>query len=152
MTDDEIMETAELSAEEASMAKDRYFDEPFFFSGDDRETQRLLESIERKGFNHTKGKFFHILGNSDKGKAVSILIDLYKRDFSEITTVAIGDSPNDITMLERVDYPAVVQKPDGSYDKQINISNLKRADGIGPEGWNKIILGLITKEFISKNI
>lgn len=151
MTDGEIMEATELSAEEAAMAKERYFDEPFFFLGGERQTQRLLENIKEKGFNYTKGKFFHMLGNSDKGKAVSILIDLYKRNFGEITTVAIGDSPNDIPMLERVDYPAIVQKPDGSYDTQINISNLKRVDGIGPEGWNKIIIDLITKEFISKN-
>jgi mannosyl-3-phosphoglycerate phosphatase len=144
ITVEEVAEVADMSIHVASMAKERDFDEPFIFRGNDEETQRLLDSIKSKGFTFTQGRFFHILGNSDKGKAVSILIDLYKRNFSEIATIAIGDSPNDIAMLEKVEYPVIVQKPDGSYDPRINIPNLIKADGIGPEGWNKAVLNLIS--------
>jgi mannosyl-3-phosphoglycerate phosphatase len=143
MTVGEVSESTGLSNEEAEMAKERDFDEPFFFAGAINELPRLFESIRAKGFDHTRGKFFHILGNSDKGKAVSILIELYKREFGEITTIAIGDGPNDIPMLARADHPIVVQKPDGSYDPELILPNLIRADSIGPDGWNKVILDLI---------
>ncbi len=143
MSIEEVVEIAGVTHEEAEMAKERDFDEPFIFEGSEEKTRRLFNSIKSKGFNYTQGRFFHILGNSDKGKAVSILIDLYKRKFAEIVTIAIGDSPNDITMLEKVEYPIIVQKPDGRYDPQINIPNLIKADGIGPEGWNKAVLNLI---------
>jgi len=133
---------ANMSIEEAEMAKERDFDEPFIFSGNEEELQRLFESIRAMGFNYTQGRFFHILGNSDKGKAVSILTELYKRKFNEITTIAIGDSPNDIPMLKEVDFPVVVMKPDGSYDQRINIPDIIKAKGIGPNGWNKEILSL----------
>jgi len=43
-------------------------------------------------------------------------------------------------MLKRADYPVIVQKPGGSYDPRINTPNLIRAEGIGPDGWNKAIL------------
>lgn len=139
MTAEEIAEIANMSIDEARMAKERDFDEPFIFEGDDAELKKLFESVKAKGFNYTQGRFFHILGNSDKGRATEILIDLYKKNYGEVITIAIGDSPNDIPMLEKVDLPIIVQKPDGSYDHRIDIPNLIRAEGIGPDGWNKAI-------------
>lgn len=143
MTVKELIEIANMSIDEAEMAMERDFDEPFIFEGNEEETQRLFRAIKVKRFNYTQGRFFHILGNSDKGKAVSILIGLYNKKFCEIITIAIGDSPNDIPMLKRVDYPIIVQKHDGNYDPRIDIPNLIKADGIGPEGWNKAVLKLI---------
>lgn len=142
MTEEELAKIANLSFEEAVMAKERDFDEPFVFKGPKKDVNRLLKTIISKGFNYTQGSFFHILGNSNKGKAVSILIDIYKRKFSEIVTVAIGDSLNDIPMLEKVDFPIIVKKADGNYDHRIKIPNVIKADGIGPEGWNSAILRL----------
>jgi mannosyl-3-phosphoglycerate phosphatase len=142
----EVASLAGLSLEEAEMAKERNFDEPFIFNGNETETQKLISAIRSRGFNVTQGRFFHILGGSDKGRAVSILIGLYKKKFSEIVTMAIGDSPNDISMFEKVDYPVVVRKPDGSYDSRICLPNLKKARSIGPEGWNHAVLDMLLKE------
>jgi len=151
MTAEELADIANMSIDEAGMAKERDFDEPFVFDGSEIDEQRLLETIIAKGFSFTQGRFFHILGNSDKGKAVSILTDLYRRKFGEIITVAIGDSPNDIPMLKRVDYPVIVQKPDESYDPRINIPNLIRTEGIGPDGWNKAISKILDLGMLQKN-
>jgi mannosyl-3-phosphoglycerate phosphatase len=140
MTIEEIAKATKLSVYEAAMAKERDFDEPFLFKGNDEEKTKLMDAIRSKGFNFTESMFYHILGHSDKGKAVSILIGLYRKKIGEIITVAIGDSPNDITMLEKVDRPIVVQGPDGSYETEINIPRLIKADGIGPEGWNSAVL------------
>lgn len=142
MTTEEVAGITSMSIDEAEMAKERDFDESFIIEGNGREIQRLLNSIKAKEFNFTQGRFFHILGNSDKGKAVSILIDLYKKKFGEIVTIAIGDSPNDIPMLEKVDCPILVQKPDGNYDSRVNVPNLIQAKGIGPEGWNNAVIKL----------
>jgi mannosyl-3-phosphoglycerate phosphatase len=143
MTIQELTEITNMSINEAEMAKERDFDESFIFNGNETETQKLFATIKSKGFNFTQGRFYHILGNSDKGKAVSILTELYESKFGEIITVGIGDSPNDIPMLERVDYPIIVMKQDGSYDSKINVLNLIRAEGIGPKGWNSAVIKLI---------
>ncbi len=139
MTIYEVAEITGISIDEADMAKERDFDEPFIFEENESVTQKLFETIMAKGFNLTQGRFFHIVGDTDKGKAVSILIELYKKKLGEIITIAIGDGPNDIPMLERVDYPVIVQKPDGTYNERINIPGLIKANGIGPDGWNKAI-------------
>lgn len=150
MAIEELAGITNLGIHEAKMAKDRDFDEPFVFDGTEEETKLLIKSIKHKGFNFTRGRFFHILGDSDKGKAVSILIDLYKKAFGDIVTVALGDNPNDIPMLERVDYPMIVQKPDGSYDPSINVPHLIRAAGKGPAGWNEAIAKLLSTSRLSE--
>ena len=61
-----------------------------------------------------------------------------------MTTVAIGDSPNDIPMLEMVDCPIIVQKPDETYAVSRDIPNLRRIDGIGSAGWNKAMFELVS--------
>jgi mannosyl-3-phosphoglycerate phosphatase len=144
MTAQEIAELTGLNIHETETAKERDFDEPFIFEGNEDGVPALLKAINKKGFNVTRGRFFHILGNSDKGKAVSILIDLYRKNLGEILTVAVGDSPNDIPMLEVADVPIIVQKSDGKYDSSIHAPNLTRADGIGPHGWNNAILRLLS--------
>lgn len=145
MTVAELSDMTGLNSDEAVMAQERDFDEPFVYCGPDSDLPRLFESINQKGFTFTKGSFFHILGSSDKGSAVSILTDLYKRKYGNINTIALGDSPNDISMLESVDMPVLVQKQDGTYDPQIDMPRLMKADGIGPDGWNKAIMDILSR-------
>lgn len=132
-----------LKTREARMAKQRDFDEPFIFNGSKKETKRLLLNIKKKGFNYTQGEFSHIMGKSDKGSAVEILKKLYTKQNRRIITAALGDSPNDIEMLERVDYPIIVQKDDGRYDRRITLEKVIKAEGAGPEGWNKAVMKLL---------
>ena len=144
MTVEELAEIAHMSIDEAEMARLRDFDEPFLFEGSEEEIVRLIGSIKARGFSFTRGRFFHILGNSDKGKAVSILSRLYREKFGEIITIAIGDTLNDAPMLEKVDIPVVVQKCDGTYDDGITVHDLMKAKGIGPAGWKEAVMKILS--------
>lgn len=137
----EIAELTGLKTLEVKMAKKRDFGEPFIFKGSKVSIKKLQQRIKSKGFNFTQGKFLYIMGKNDKGRAVEILKKLYARQNRKIITVALGDSPNDIKMLKKVNYPIVVQKHDGSYDKKIK--KLIKADGIGPKGWNRAVIKLL---------
>lgn len=143
MTAREVAELTGLKISDVRMARKRDFDEPFIFEGDSKGIKKLKQRIKLKGFNYTEGEFFHIMGDSDKGRAVEIMKKLYLKQFGKIMTIALGDSPNDIEMLEKVDYPVVVQKKDGSYDRRIRVKNLIKAEGIGPEGWNRAVIELV---------
>ncbi len=139
----EVAELTGLSISEARRSKEREFDEPFIFKGDKASLKRLKACIKAKGFNFTEGEFCHITGNTNKGRAVEILKRLYNQQYRGVITVALGDSPNDIEMLEKVEYPVIVMKPDGRYDRRIKIKNLIKANGVGPEGWNRAIIKLL---------
>ena len=150
MTVEEITSISGLSRSEAALSKERHFDEPFIFDGDEADVRVLLAEITALGFRFTRGRFFHILGNSDKGKAVSLLTGLFKKRFGSVVTIALGDSLNDLPMLQAVDVPVVVQKKDGTYEPEINVPNLIRAEGIGPAGWNRTVLTLISDNAIAE--
>ena len=142
MTAEEIAKDCGLSLRDAELSKKREYDEAFTIEGTKGQTDEVFRSIESKGLNYTVGgRYSHIMGNSDKGKAVDILTELYKREKrgSEIKTVGLGDSLNDLPMLKAVDIPILVKKPDGLHDPEINFPNLIRIDGVGPVGWNKAI-------------
>lgn len=149
MSVDEVVELTGLKPADAKRAKQRDYDEPFVFYGDKKNEARLKRRIKAKGFNYTQGEYLHIIGDSDKGRAVAILKGLYSGKYGKIFTAALGDSPNDIEMLRNVDYRVLVKKKDGKYDSRIRVGNLVKADGIGPEGWNSAVIQLIGKLKVS---
>ncbi len=145
MTAEEISTVTGLPLSEAVMAGKREFDEPFLFSGDPQMRGELVASIERKGFRITRGLFYHILGESDKGKAVSIVTGMFRREYGDVMTVALGDSPNDLPMLRCVERPIIVEKGGGGYDRILAAESFERAEGAGPEGWNRAVMQLLEK-------
>ncbi|MEQ9617905.1 MAG: mannosyl-3-phosphoglycerate phosphatase [Deltaproteobacteria bacterium] len=137
----EIMKKTGLDEESAKSASKRDYGEPFLIEGDEGAAEIVKDRIYNKGYGYTRGgRFHHILGANDKGKAVRILTELYKNEAGHIETVGIGDSLNDLPMLETVDVPLLVQKPNGQYDAEIRLDNITLADGAGPRGWNSAIL------------
>ncbi|MFP4082893.1 MAG: HAD-IIB family hydrolase [Candidatus Aminicenantes bacterium] len=136
MRAEEVAEDAGMPLEQAKKAKQRDFDEPFKIL-DEKYKQDILRMIQRNGLNCTAGsRYYHLMGKSDKGKAVKILIGLFRRQHGHITTIGIGDSENDFPMLEAVDHPYLVMRGKGSYAS----TRFGMAEGVGPKGWNKVIL------------
>lgn len=148
---DEVMATTGLSREDALRAMLREFDEPFLVNGPPKLIEEICRQIVTRGLNWTRGgRFFHLMGNNDKGRAAEILLRCYTRhgretDLPDLETIGIGDSLNDLPLLLTVDHPILVQKPDGSYDPDINLPNLIRAPGVGPAGWNHAVLDMLQR-------
>ncbi|MCK4385554.1 MAG: HAD-IIB family hydrolase [candidate division Zixibacteria bacterium] len=146
----QIVSMFNLPYKEARLAKKRGYDEPFYFLDkiEPKEIGAIEREFKRSGLNLTKGgRFYHLLGQNDKGKAVRLLTGMYKQNWStDFVTVGIGDSLNDLPMLKTVDIPVLVRQKDSAYDKEI-LKRLKvqKARGNGPSGWNQAILDLVGK-------
>ncbi len=140
ITAEDVAELTGLTLEEASLAKLRDFGEPFVFEG--APDERFLNAIVDSGLHWTQGKLHHIMGDNDKGKAVNILKLLFEIEHDRILTIGLGDGFNDLPMLNAVDQPVLIPKEDGMHDHRVSIPNLIKAEGIGPDGWNKAIIGL----------
>jgi len=147
LTEKEIASLCGLSFKEAGDAKKREYDEPFMIEGGDKEVERVREKIEGKGLNYVwGGKFHHILGKNDKGKAVEILKKLYEKQFLSILTVGIGDSLNDLPMLSVVDRPVFLKGEDSvSTEILSSIQNVTMVDDTGPQAWNEVILNIVNE-------
>lgn len=148
LTLEEVIQLTGMPATEAELAMQREYDEPFVVDQEGIAWAELQAAADQRGLRCTRGgRFYHLMGVNDKGSATRKLIEWYHREGgregSKLVTVGLGDSLNDLPMLEVVDYPIVVQKPDGSYDPEIRLSGLIRADGVGPVGWNRSVIDLL---------
>ena len=132
----EIAQDTGLTLEQAMLAAEREYDEPFkLVKGDEELLEKL---IVRKGLRLSKGgRYYHITGKNDKGKAVALLTSLFKKKYEKegIITIGIGDSENDFAMLDAVEKGYLVKKVDNRFASE----NYLKAEGIGPIGWSKVI-------------
>lgn len=145
MTPEEIVKHTGKSLELAKLSLERDFGLPFVFAEKTEELEkRVLQLIREAGYRCMVGtKFYHIMGDNDKGKGVQILAKLYRKQYGEITTVGIGDGLIDEPLLKVVDLPILVKRFDDTF-AQLNIPDLKRIDRIGPAGWNQAILEILS--------
>jgi mannosyl-3-phosphoglycerate phosphatase family protein len=124
---------------------------------------RFIKYVQEDGMKVIHGgRFFDVTVGTDKGIAVGILKKLFKDKFhNNVTFFGIGDSTNDIPMLDLMDIPILVQRQDSSW---INYSGIKvknatsvgssnsslsssnnviKIKGIGPSGWENAIRKII---------
>lgn len=151
MNPGEIASLTGLDIESANRAKKRDFSEPFVFDGGKRDLGRFVEVINNLGLSCIKGdRFYHVIGNVDKGKAAKIILKIYKDRFPGVNwkTIALGDSPNDVPLFRVVDLPILIRRPDNSYVELPNSirGRVIRTPNVGPQGWNDVMLDLLDKE------
>jgi len=147
----EIQVNYGLNIKEASLAKKREYGEPFYFvtSPDEKTTKRIEKEFSKIGLNMFRGgRLFHLTGKNDKGKAVKMLKKIYEKEWNKkVISIGLGDSYNDLPMLEAVDFPVLVKLHHGKYEERI-LKKLKKpflVKGIGPEGWSQAVLQLLER-------
>ncbi|MFH1642131.1 MAG: HAD-IIB family hydrolase [Nanoarchaeota archaeon] len=123
MTVKELVDYTGLSVEQAKMAKTRLYSESFLICRGS--PQKVRDHIKKAGLVYTRATLFHhILGDTDKGKAVRVLTGVLRKQYGQIKTISFGDSFNDKPMLKAT-------------SKSYLIKN-------GPFEWNQIILKIIS--------
>ena len=157
MSVEEISRLTNLDLEEARLAATRDFDEPFIIPGHQNiDTNALEKAAQKRGLQITTGgRFFHILGKNDKGGAVNALISWYKQSHPYLFSIALGDSPNDFSMLRQVDQAILVRSSTKHPTIAKEIPGIKVTLEKGPKGWNTAILELLDKKIqggISNNV
>lgn len=107
----------------------------------DKLFRKIKEIARSQGLKITAGgRFFHLTGNNDKGRAVRVLKKLYRLNLGKMITIGLGDSENDWPMLRVVDLPVLVARPDG-IDLKLPETGAKllRTSRPGPEGWAEAV-------------
>jgi mannosyl-3-phosphoglycerate phosphatase len=143
MTLEEIAERCGFPLKDAALAAKREYDEPFV-AADPVALPLVVREAEVEGLRVVSGgRFHHLVGASDKGRAVSALLALFTQAQGAVQSVGVGDSLNDEPMLRAVDIPILVRKPRGGRADAIHVPGLVLAPYAGPEGWREAILELL---------
>ena len=132
-----------LSAKDLERASMRDFSIPFKWHTVNKKLNKLKSILHDFQLTVIKGgRFFHICSNFDKYSAMQHILSFMNHNFPQETfkTVGIGDSSNDIEMLNKTDYKCIVQ----------SINNISLIEGLSnkkfilstthaPEGWQECI-------------
>ena len=144
MSIQEVSRRCGVSMDLAVLAKRREYDEPFEIL--DPDADQLLKCIESRKKQWTRGgRFYHILGPNDKSHCVRLLTHFYQRAFGAVTTVGLGDCPNDARFLKAVDIPIVIKSAESSR-LLARVPGARQPDLPGPEGWNCAVMEILRNQ------
>ncbi len=148
MSLEEISDLTGLDLASSRLASLREYDEPFILlDKEQRDPDALYDAAKKRGLNLTSGgRFYHLHGKNDKGISVDKLVAWYAEHRSHVVTMALGDSPNDFSMLKRANHPVLIRSARQFPGVQEMIPGLQITKKRGPKGWNDAVLDLLHKK------
>ena len=135
----QIADLTGLPYDDAKRASLREFGEPLQWRGSDDLREQLIAALEAKGATVLAGgRFLHVGGDWDKGQALNWVADQRAAvSGTRPITVALGDSQNDVAMLEAADYAIVIRSPVHQPPKLLRNNGVIVTDNTGPVGWSE---------------
>ena len=143
----EIKQLTGLDEAQVELAMKRRFSEPLLWEDSESAKEEFVDKLSQLGLHTLQGgRFLHVLGLTDKGRALDRLRTVYSQTFGlRFTVIALGDSDNDIAMLEAADWPVLVRSPSHDLPELVCDKPVTVSDHNGPEGWNECVLALVEK-------
>lgn len=145
LTAERVAELTGLDPTTAARALERQYDEPFLLEDESR-AAALAAAARRRGLRVSRGgRFFHLTGDADKGRALRRLLERLGESGRSFRTVGLGDAGNDLPLLAAVERPVVVPRPSGRPDAALAaaLPGAELAPAPGPVGWNAAVLALL---------
>jgi mannosyl-3-phosphoglycerate phosphatase len=144
----EVAQNTRLRPREAELARDREFDEPFFFtSADERAIARFVTAAGQRGFQARRGStFWRFSSGCDTASAVRLLTRLFRQNsYIKLRTVGIGSAAEDLHWLQVVDDGVLLPSPEEEPNAAAapDLQRISVGEVSGPAGWNSVVLGII---------
>ena len=149
MTAKQIAAETGLDLQRAYKAKAREATEPFLWTGSAASLDRFRDVMEAQGLKIQRGgRFHHLTGQCGKVDAMDWIVRHYKSSSPDrrIMTVALGDGPNDLDMIEAANRGVIVPNPGGAAIRSDRPS-VVTATKAGPEGWVEAMQQILDKPY-----
>ncbi len=141
-----VMAQTGLGSDKASRACQRLCSEPILWLDDESELSAFGLELQKQGLSLTRGgRFYHVMKPLNKAIAMNWLLEQYQQlePDTEWITVALGDSFNDVQMLEAAHIPVLIHNPHGTAPNLSHLRQLISPSHTGPRGWNEAINQII---------
>jgi len=147
VSDKELEALTGLSGNDLQRARERWFTETLITPLNPVRVKEIADKLGAFGFVLSRGGRFYTIQSkqANKGKAVRWLAGIFREVMTHPPVcAAIGDSPNDISMLASVDHAFLVQRHDGSWT-DTKLPDVTMIDAIGPAGFTVAVNLLLSK-------
>ncbi len=146
MEPEEVASLTGLSLEAALLAMDRDSTEPILWNDTAERWTLFSVALEREGLRAVRGgRFIHLMGPTDKAEGMAAALAYFQtlETSNHWTVVALGDSPNDLGMLNAADLAVAI--PNRTHNEPLNPSAARCIfpEQSGPTGWNEAILTIL---------
>ncbi len=132
-----LAELTGLSIEQAALAQQREYSEPIHWLGNaDRKAEFIAQLTSAGGHLLQGGRFLTLGDNTNKGLALLQLQAIYTANSNQPhQSIAIGDSDNDISMLEAADAALIIASANHPAPEINPREHLFVSKATGPQGW-----------------
>ncbi len=143
---DELERLLGLDKEKINNALAKSYTKTLLNSLSEKEVLKIKEELLKNGLTVTKGsKFYSVMSvDTDKGKAVKILNELFAKKYKQFISVGIGDGLNDLPMLKVVDRAFLVQRHKDFWEN-LNYDNIEKIEAVSSQGFSKVIRLLLAQ-------
>ena len=147
MSSIEQMKILGLNKKYLPFALSRDYSIPLVFDGSKELVKEFIGHLKKSGMKlHEGGRIYNICDDCSKGKAMKTLIKMLKNEFnSNSHTIVIGDSPNDISMLNVSDQPCIIPLPNKNNLCHLKGQKIIRATQSAPQGWEEVVRASLKK-------
>lgn len=141
----QVMQLTGLTEADAQLAMHRDYSEPLLWMADEAQREAFEHLLEDRGLNTLQGgRFIHVLGNCDKGRASQKLKCLYTTCNTTVKTIVLGDSPNDAAMLSMADISVMINSPSNKALQSLLVPHIRTRQA-APDGWAEAIEKALSK-------
>ncbi len=151
MTAAEVADVTGLERSAAVAAKTRAFSEPGLWTGRPEDLAQFEQEAARAGLALRRGgRFLTASFGATKADQMDIVIRRYRPRM----TIALGDAPNDVEMLEKADHGVIVANgttPDLAPLPGEATGRITRTSLAGPAGWAKAVGALLKDHALIKD-
>ncbi|MFL2860332.1 MAG: HAD-IIB family hydrolase [Pontiellaceae bacterium] len=144
----DVMQFTGLSEVEAKLSMRRQATEPIIWEDTQKRLNEFVKQLHKAGVKLVRGgQFMHLmLVNTSKGMAMQKVLNQYQQCKPEFGwgTVALGDSPNDWSMLEKADVGILIPRIDHEVNHK-RFPGVRRASFPSACGWNEAILSWLSE-------
>lgn len=151
MSVEDIMQATGLARDAAALAQQRSFSEPGVWHGTRAQLAAFQQELASSQITTLEGgRFLTLSFGHDKVQQMRAIIDQISPDH----TIALGDAPNDMQMVQAADFGVIVSNPARAPlpvlagEAEGRVIRTKLA---GPSGWNAAILELLQRLDLGKD-
>jgi mannosyl-3-phosphoglycerate phosphatase family protein len=148
----QIVQHTGLDLESAKQAALKEFSEPLIWHDSLLALEQFEELAKLAGLRILKGgRFYHLQGATDKAQPLKWMQQFGSSALATMPEsnclpklICLGDSDNDIAMLNAADYPVCVRSPITGFPRVSNQAKVFYTKGVGPVGWSEAILSIFS--------